>query len=115
MQTPPKEIQLYHEAGGACPYAEWYQGLKDKKTQAIIDYRLSRVEAGTLGDCKALGEGIYELRIHHGPGWRVYFAQVGNRIILLLCGSDKSSQQQHILKAKAFWKDYQQRMEASSQ
>ena len=115
MPTPPKEIQLYHTQEGACPFAEWYQGLKDKKTQAVIDYRISRVEAGTLGDCKSLGDGVYELRIHHGPGWRVYFAQVGNRIVLLLCGSDKSSQQQQIRKAKAFWNDHQQRMEGSSQ
>lgn len=114
MATSPKEIRLYHEPDGRCPFAEWYRSLKDKKTQAFVDYRLSRIEAGTLGDYKSLGEGVFELRIHYGPGWRIYFARAGARIVLLLCGSDKSSQPQQIRNAKAYWKEYQQQMEASS-
>ncbi len=71
--------------------------LKDRKTQLKISERLRRVSLGNLGDYKSIGEGIFELRIDYGAGYRIYFGQEGNKIILLLCGGDKSTQKKDIL------------------
>jgi len=72
--------------------------------------RLDRLKAGLLGDWKSVGDGICELRIDHGPGYRVYYGQVGKTLILLLCGGDKSTQAKDIETANAYWKDYKARL-----
>lgn len=69
--------------------------------------RLDRIEQGNLEDYRSVGEGIYELRINYGPGYRVYFGQVGSTVVLLLCGGDKSTQEQDIRKAQEYWEDYE--------
>ena len=71
--------------------------------------RLQRMVAGNFGDCKPLQEGVWELRIDHGPGYRVYYAQAGKKLILLLIGGDKNKQQSDINKAVGFWKDWNRR------
>ncbi|MDB9314123.1 type II toxin-antitoxin system RelE/ParE family toxin [Spirulina sp. CS-785/01] len=106
MEAQPREIQYYVTAAGQSPYIEWIESLRDRKARSKIDKRLKRVELGNLGDHKFIGEGVFELRINYGPGYRVYFGQINNIIILLLCGGDKSSQAQDILKAKQFWREY---------
>ncbi|RKZ91012.1 MAG: hypothetical protein DRR19_08385 [Candidatus Parabeggiatoa sp. nov. 1] len=68
--------------------------------------RIDRLIRGHFGDSKSVGEGVYELRIDYGPGYRVYFGKVGLTIVLLLCGGDKSTQQVDIHKAKTYWHDY---------
>ncbi|PSN15891.1 addiction module killer protein [filamentous cyanobacterium CCT1] len=98
---------------GSCPFEAWLDNLRDRQARARIKKRLDRVELGNLGDAKPLGEGVSELRVDYGPGYRIYFAQVGIAIIVLLCGGDKSSQRQDILKAKQYWIDFQQRQDAS--
>ncbi|MGE0200137.1 MAG: type II toxin-antitoxin system RelE/ParE family toxin [Candidatus Melainabacteria bacterium] len=113
MEDALANIHIYRKADGTSPFYKWYWGLKDKKTQAIIDYRLNCVEAGTLGDSKLVGDGVFELRIHHGSGIRLYYARVGERVLLLLCGSRKSDQQSEIQKAKRYLKDYQDRLKGS--
>jgi putative addiction module killer protein len=85
---------------------EWLNSLKDVKGKAKIKERLKRVRLGNLGDYRSLGEGVFELRINYGPGYRVYFGQVGEIIVLLLCGGDKSSQEKDIRKAQEYWIDY---------
>ena len=75
--------------------------LRDRAAKARIDIRIRRLSLGNPGDAKAVGEGIRELRLDYGPGYRVYYIQRGNEYILLLAGGDKSSQQEDILKAKA--------------
>lgn len=113
MQSTPREIRLYVTGDGSCPFEAWLTGLRDRQARARIKKRLDRVELGNLGDTKPLGEGVSELRVDYGPGYRIYFAQVGTAIVVLLCGGDKSSQRQDILKAKQYWIDFQQRQDAS--
>ncbi|MBE4856423.1 MULTISPECIES: type II toxin-antitoxin system RelE/ParE family toxin [Enterobacter] len=81
-------------------FRRWEQNLKDRRARTIIASRLFRLANGLQGDSRPVGEGISELRIHFGPGYRIYFKSQGNCIIVLLCGGDKSSQQKDILMAK---------------
>ena len=86
-------------------YAEWYSGLRDRQAQTRIDIRIRRLSLGNPGDVKPVGEGVSELRIDHGPGYRVYFVQQGAVLIVLLAGGDKSSQDKDIRLAKALAKE----------
>lgn len=81
-------------------FHQWIAGFDNKATAAIILRRIDRVRAGLLGDVKPVGDGVSELRIDYGPGYRVYFVRRGKALILLLCGGDKSSQDRDIKKAK---------------
>jgi putative addiction module killer protein len=103
------EVRQYQTVDGKVPLIEWLDGLRDGTTRARIVARLDRLNAGLLGDCKSVGGGVSELRIDVGPGFRVYFAQAGKTLILLLCAGDKSTQARDIEKAHAYWKDYQAR------
>ena len=103
------EIELYETASGNCPFDDWFESLRELHTRSKILTRLDRLKVGNFGDCKALGDGIAELRIHCGPGIRVYYSKTGNKIVLLLCGGDKSSQTKDINKAKEYLKEYQSR------
>ncbi|BAO80373.1 uncharacterized protein conserved in bacteria [Serpentinimonas raichei] len=85
-------------------YAEWYGGLRDRQAKARIDIRIRRLSLGNPGDVKPVGEGVSELRIDHGPGYRVYFVQQGAVLIVLLAGGDKSSQDLDIRLAKTLAK-----------
>ncbi|RMO51679.1 hypothetical protein ALQ40_200138 [Pseudomonas syringae] len=81
-------------------YMAWERRLKDQKAKAAIAARIFRVANGLMGDVSPVGQGVSELRIHVGPGYRVYFQQRGHELILLLCGGDKSSQSRDIETAK---------------
>ena len=81
-------------------FANWFKGLKDRRAKAGVQARIDRLEMGNFGDVSPVGEGVSELRIHYGPGYRVYFVQRGLVIVVLLCGGDKSSQNSDITKAK---------------
>jgi putative addiction module killer protein len=82
-------------------FAEWLTKLRDGVGRARIAARVDRMASGNLGDVRPVGEGVSELRIKHGPGYRVYFVQRGKELVILLCGGDKSSQRRDIKTAKA--------------
>jgi putative addiction module killer protein len=86
-------------------YVRWFAGLRDRVARARIDIRIRRLSLGNAGDAKPIGDGISELRIDHGPGYRVYFVQRGDVLIVLLAGGDKSTQDKDIRNAKALARD----------
>ena len=94
-------VRRYCTVGGAEPFTEWFAGLKDRKAHARILARIEVLALGSLGDAKALRDGVWELRIDVGPGYRVYFGREGNAVVILLCGGDKSTQAKDIEQAKA--------------
>ncbi|MEG4498074.1 type II toxin-antitoxin system RelE/ParE family toxin [Microcoleus sp. F10-C6] len=106
MEVQPRDIQRYTTPDGKVPFSEWLDSLRDLKAKFKIDRRLDRVGTGNFGDYRSVGEGVYELRINYGPGYRIYFGQVEETIVLLLIGGDKSTQEQDIRKAKTYWTDY---------
>lgn len=81
-------------------FSNWIASLRDRNAAAIVSGRILRVKKGLLGDVKSVGDGVSELRIDHGPGYRVYFIKRGTKLILLLCGGDKSTQERDIKAAK---------------
>lgn len=87
-------------------FANWLRKLRDRQARARIQMRIRRVSLGNFGDIKPVGEGISELRIDYGPGYRVYLTQRGNQLVILLVGGDKSTQQADIAKAKALAKEW---------
>ncbi len=103
------EIEIYETSPGKRPFETWFEAIREIHTRAKILTRLDRLKIGNFGDCKTIGDGVSELRIHYGPGIRIYYAKIGNKVILLLCGGDKGSQTKDIKKAKEYLKDYQLR------
>lgn len=81
--------------------------FKEYSSQVRIARRIDRMESGNYGDFKSLRDGVFELRLLFGSGYRVYFAEDGNKVVLLLMGGDKSSQKNDIQKAKEYWNEYQ--------
>lgn len=98
-------IKEFLTESGESPFRTWLLKL-DNPSRARIQVRIFRIEQGNLGDAKSVGDGVWELRFTIGPGYRVYFGKDGLKIILLLHGGDKASQQKDILKAKSYWRAY---------
>ncbi|KAB2832370.1 MAG: type II toxin-antitoxin system RelE/ParE family toxin [Candidatus Brocadia sp.] len=109
MQSTPTKIFIYETAEGRHPYLDWLSGLKDRKAAGVVKARLNRVRLGNFGDCKAVGEGVFEFRIDFGPGYRIYFGREDKQIVILLCGGDKKTQVRDIKKAIEYWSDYRRR------
>jgi len=93
------QLQIHIEQ--TTEYANWFESLRDNTAKARIDIRIRRLSLGHWGDAKSVGDGVLELRIHHGPGYRVYFMQRGPVLVVLLAGGTKAHQQRDIEKAKA--------------
>lgn len=104
--TEPKTIIIYQDDKGKEPFTEWLAGLRDQRGRRIILSRIGRLEQGLYGDSHAVGEGVLELRVFFGPGYRVYFGEEAGHRIILLCGGDKDSQDQDIQAAKEYWREY---------
>lgn len=107
MEARPRHLKKYVTDSGRCPVDEWLAALKDKSTKAIVANRLLRSMQGNFGLCRGQGGGLQEMKIDFGPGLRVYFAEDGDTIVVLLCGGDKSTQSKDIENAREFLMDYQ--------
>ncbi len=92
-----------------CPYLKWFAKLRDQRAQQRIDARLARLRSGLFGDTKGVGEGVQELKVDYGPGYRLYYGRDGDQVVILLCGGDKSIQDKDIAKAQEYWADYKAR------
>lgn len=101
-----KQLEIYITKDGKKPFINWLESLKDKQVRYRIKERLDRVALGNLGDHKSVGDSIFELRVNFGPGYRIYYGNEEAKIILLLCGGDKSTQKKDVKKAIYYWKDY---------
>lgn len=99
-------IYYKEKTSGREPAKEWIESLKDKMGKASIMVRIARAEKGNFGNSRSLGEGVWELKIDFGPGYRVYYALEGNELILLLLGGNKSSQEKDIERAKKYWRSH---------
>jgi len=102
-------IRTYTDSEGFEPLTQWLEALPDRQGRAAIKARLLRLELGNFGDCKPLRDGVQELRIDKGPGYRVYLSRQGSTLVLLLCGSDKSEQEREIRRAIDYLKDWKER------
>lgn len=108
-EAAPREIEIYLTEEGRVPFTEWLDSLRDTRVRVKIRTRLNRIRLGNFGDSASAGEGVEELRVDFGPGYRVYYGRTGPKVVLLLCGGDKGTQTQDILQAKSYWKDHQKR------
>jgi putative addiction module killer protein len=107
------EIRHYVSRSGKDVFDHWLAQLADARAQAKIAVRIDRLAAGNFGDCKSLHQGLFELRIDWGPGYRIYYAMVGVACVLLLCGGDKRKQSSDIDHALKYLKDYKERSRAT--
>ncbi len=108
MQSTPKNLIDYETTAGVCPIREWLHDL-DRTVRARVEARLKRVALGNFGDVKPEGDGVSELRLYFGSGYRIYFSQHGDELIILLCGGDKGSQAEDVKTAKSYWADFKRR------
>lgn len=110
MSDVIKELRYYVTLNGNAPAEDWLAELRDRKGARIIKVRLDRLSLGNPGDHRAVGLGVWELRIHFGPGYRVYYAEENGQLIILLCGGDKDSQERDIKRAHEYWLNYRRQI-----
>lgn len=103
------EVREYLDEEGRSPFAQWFLGLTDMAGAARITSSIDRMRAGNLGDHKSVGGGVFERRVDFGPGYRVYFAREGSRVVLLLGGGTKKRQAQDIETARQRWANHRRR------
>jgi putative addiction module killer protein len=103
------EILRYQTSDGEQPYTNWIHGLKDRRAANLIHARVDRLESGHVGTVRHIDGKVWEMKIDFGPGYRVYFYREGHRIVILLCGGDKSSQERDIRRAIQYAADYGRR------
>ena len=109
----PKTIYVYETPGKKAPFREWLLAM-DRIVRNRIRVKIDQLSLGNPGDSKPVGSGVFELRFHFGPGYRVYYGQEGNTIVILLCGGCKDTQKQDIKMACAYWDDYKRRSKHES-
>jgi putative addiction module killer protein len=108
MAASERDVRIYRTPDRREPFLFWLTGLRDERARQKIQARVGRLRLGNFGQTRSLGGGIHELKIDYGPGYRVYFAHDGLRVVILLCGGDKTTQQADIRNSKVYWLQYQQ-------
>ena len=103
------EIEYYNNSNNKSVFEEWFNNLRDKQAKTRIINRINFLERGGLGDCKPVRDGVWELRIDYGTGYRIYYSMIGKKLILLLCGGDKRTQNRDIEQAIKYLEDYKKR------
>ena len=106
MKTSERTLVEYTTPDGKSPLETWLRNLKDTKSKARILNRIDRLRLGNFGDCKSVGSGVYELRVHFGPGFRIYFGLEEQQLVILLCGGDKDTQQKDVARAIKYWEEH---------
>ena len=106
-----QEVRVYARSDGSEPFTQWLRRLRDEANRNRIRQRIARVRLGNFGDTRSVGDGVHELRIHAGPGYRVYFGREGDAVVILLCGGDKGSQERDIERAQDYWRDHRSRVD----
>ena len=106
------DVRQFLRADGSCPFAEWFDSL-DAVTSAKIATTVTRMELGNFGDSKSLGEGLWERRLHFGPGYRLYFGKDGQQLVILLVGGTNRRQDADIMTARKHWVDYRRRKKSN--
>ena len=112
MKAGERQLRVYITSNGRKPFVRWLAGLKDRHARARIEVRLERLESGNFGSIRRLAGGIAELKIHYGPGYRVYFGEDGSIVVILLSGGTKKLQTRDVKRAVRYWKDYLKRKES---
>ena len=103
MKIKQRRVDYYTTPSGKQPARDWLQSIKDKLTQAILYKRIRQAGLGQMGNTRSVGEGVHELKINYGPGFRIYYGIHQDELILILMGGDKGSQKMDIKKAQAYW------------
>jgi putative addiction module killer protein len=106
MEPKRREIRYYQMKTGKTPYLEFLRSLSEAKERMAVDARVYRAASGNFGDHSPVGGGLFEMRIHLGPGFRVYYGLDGDTVVVITSGGEKGTQRKDIQNAKAFWADY---------
>jgi putative addiction module killer protein len=103
VKIKERVVEYFYTPAGKAPAKDWLNSIKDKLTQAILFKRIRQASLGNFGDHKSIGQGVFEMRIDFGPGYRIYYGVHKDEVILLLMGGSKRAQQADIDKAKTYW------------
>jgi len=107
MESTERRVRIYQLPDGRTPFLSWLNSLKDRQARQRIQARIGRLRLGNFGQTRSVGEGVQELKVDYGPGYRIYFGQEGRTVVILLTGGDKSTQDEDIKEAKIYWTKYQ--------
>jgi len=108
-EAVPRKVETYVTRDGEDVFQEWLDGVADQRAKALIDKTIAKVRLGNLGQHKSVGEGVEEIVLDYGPGYRIYFGEHGATLVILLCGSTKQRQDEAIRDARRYWKDWKER------
>ncbi len=109
QEAVPRKVETYVTCDGKDVFQGWLNGLADQRARVLIDKTVAKVRLGNLGQHKSVGEGVQEIVLDHGPGYRIYFGEHGTTLVILLFGSTKKRQKEMIKLAKRYWKDWKER------
>ncbi len=109
QQAVPRKVETYVTRDGKNVFQEWPNGLADRRARVLIEKTIAKVRLGNLGQHKSVGEGVQEIVLDYGPGYRIYFGEHGTNLIVLLLGSTKKWQDDAIKLAKRYWNDWKER------